>query len=180
MGELRAVIREVMAVGNAARQRCTSGTSAKLNTKYSRNTHSTLLGAQISHGGCEMKENVMLTLSSLASIVLTTFHLAGDYALGIEKTGKAIFIVVPIAVVFLYGTVVLAERWPRYIVILLGSLLGLYAVYIHAQSARIGQVAVGGGGFFFIWVLIALGVTSLFSVILSLRGMWSLQRASPQ
>jgi len=126
-----------------------------------------------------MKENVMLTLSSLASIVLTTFHLSGDYALGIEKTGKAIFIVVPIALVFLYGAVVL-ERWPRYIVILLGSLLGLYAVYIHAQSARIGQVAVGDGGFFFIWVLIALGVTSLFSVILALRGMCSLQRASPQ
>ena len=124
-----------------------------------------------------MKENVMITISSLASIVLTTFHLAGDYGLGIEKTGKAIFVVVPIAVVFLYGTVV-AERWPRYIIILLGSLLGLYAVYIHAQSARIGEIAVSSGGFWFIWVLIALGVTSLFSVILALRGLWSLQRGN--
>lgn len=127
-----------------------------------------------------MKENVMITLSSLASIVLTTFHLTGDYALGIEKTGKAIFIVVPVAVVFLYGAVVLAERWPRYIVILLGSLLGLYAVYIHAQSARIGEIAQSSGGFFFIWVLIALGVSSLFSVILAVRGLWSLQRSNPR
>jgi hypothetical protein len=127
-----------------------------------------------------MKENVMITISSLASIVLTTFHLTGDYALGIEKTGKAIFVVVPIAVVFLYGAVVLAERWPRYIIILLGSLLGLYAVYIHAQSARIGEIATSSGGFFFIWVLIALGVSSLFSVILAVRGLWSLQRGNPQ
>jgi hypothetical protein len=127
-----------------------------------------------------MKENVMITISSLASIVLTTFHLTGDYALGIEKTGKAIFIVVPVAVVFLYGAVVVAERWPRYIVILLGSLLGLYAVYLHAQSARIGEIAVSRGGFFYIWVLIALGVTSLFSVILAVRGLWSLQRGNPR
>jgi len=31
------------------------------------------------------------------------------------------------------------------------------------------------GGFFFVWTLIALGVTSLFSVILSPRGLWSPQ-----
>jgi len=123
-----------------------------------------------------MKENDMLTVSSLLSIVLTTFHLAGDYSLGIEKTGKAIFVVVPIVVVFLYGALVLADRWPRYIVILLGSLLGLYAVYIHAQSARIAEIAQSSGGNFFIWTLIALGASSLFSVILSARGMWSLLR----
>ena len=126
-----------------------------------------------------MKENVMITISSLASIVLTTFHLTGDYALGIEKTGKAIFIVVPIAVVFLYGAVVLAERWPRYIVILLGSLLGLYVVYIHAKSPRIAEIAQSSGGNFFIWTLIALGVTSLFSVILCGRAMWNLSRRQP-
>ena len=123
-----------------------------------------------------MKENDMLTVSSLLSIVLTTFHLAGDYSLGIEKTGKAIFVVVPIVVVFLYGVLVLADRWPRYIVILLGSLLGLYAVYIHAQSARIAEIAQSSGGNFFVWTLIALGASSLFSVILSARGMWSLLR----
>jgi len=126
-----------------------------------------------------MKENVMITISSLISIVLTTFHLAGDYSLGIEKGGKAIFVVVPIAVAFLYGTLVLADRWPRYIVILLGSLLGLYAVYIHASSSRIGEIAQSSGGNFFIWTLIALGVSSLFSVILSGRAMWNLRRRQP-
>ena len=126
-----------------------------------------------------MKENKLLSISSLLSIVLTTFHLAGDYALGIEKTGKAIFVVVPIVVVFLYGVLVLADRWPRYIVILLGSLLGLYAVYIHAKSARIAEIAQSSGGNFFLWTLIALGVTSLFSVILCGRAMWGLLRRQP-
>ena len=126
-----------------------------------------------------MKENDMLTVSSLLSIVLTTFHLAGDYSLGIEKTGKAIFVVVPIVVVFLYGALVLADRWPRYIVILLGSLLGLYAVYIHAKSARIAEIAQGNGGNFFLWTLIALGITSMFSLILCGRIMWRLLRRQP-
>jgi hypothetical protein len=33
------------------------------------------------------------------------------------------------------------------------------------------------GRFFFVWTLMALGVTALFSVILSLRGLWNLRRA---
>jgi hypothetical protein len=35
-----------------------------------------------------------------------------------------------------------------------------------------GAIAKSSGGFFFIWTLIALGVTSLFSVMLSVRALW--------
>jgi len=38
-----------------------------------------------------------------------------------------------------------------------------------------GNIANSSGAFFFVWTLIALGVTALFSVILSVRGLWSLQ-----
>ncbi len=37
-----------------------------------------------------------------------------------------------------------------------------------------------GGAFFFAWTLIALGVTALFSVTLSARGLRSLQRGQPR
>ena len=36
------------------------------------------------------------------------------------------------------------------------------------------------GGFFFVWTIIALGVTTLFSVILSVRGLWSLRWRQPR
>jgi hypothetical protein len=39
-----------------------------------------------------------------------------------------------------------------------------------------GDIAKSGGAFFFVWTLIALGVTALFSVILSAHGLWSLRR----
>jgi hypothetical protein len=37
-------------------------------------------------------------------------------------------------------------------------------------------IANSSGGFFFVWTLIALGVTALISVILSVRGLWRLRR----
>jgi hypothetical protein len=35
-----------------------------------------------------------------------------------------------------------------------------------------GAIAKSSGAFFFIWTLLALGVTTLFSIILSARGLW--------
>jgi hypothetical protein len=83
-----------------------------------------------------------------------------------------------ISVVWLYGTLVLAERRSGYIIMFLGSLLSLAVPVIHMKGKGVGiasGIANSSGGFFFIWTLIALGVTALFSVILSARGLWSPQ-----
>lgn len=124
-----------------------------------------------------MKHSVILTIASLLSILLLTFHLSDDIIRGMEKGGLSNLIAVPILVVWLYGTLVLAERRSGYVIILLGSLLALGVPVIHMKGAGVGaQVAKApSGGFFFVWTLIALGVTALFSVILSVRGLWSPQ-----
>jgi len=124
-----------------------------------------------------MKHSVMLTIASLLSILLLTFHLSGDIIRGMEKGTISNLVAVPILVVWLYGTLVLAERRSGYVIILLGSLLGLGVPVIHMSGAGVGaQVAkTPSGGFFFVWTLIAIGVTALFSVILSVRGLWSPQ-----
>ena len=127
-----------------------------------------------------MKDNVMITISSLLSIILTTFHVTSDMALGIDKPGLGIvFILAPILVVFLYGTLLLAGRRSGYIIILLGSLLGLAVAYLHLGSARIGERAIASGGFFFIWTLVAMSTSSLFSIVLAAQGLWRLQRDKP-
>jgi hypothetical protein len=84
---------------------------------------------------------------------------------------------VPIFVVWLYGTLVLAERRSGYIIILLASILSLGVPIIHMQGKGVGEgsrIFNSSGGFFFVWTLIAIGVTALFSIILSVRGLWSL------
>ncbi len=124
-----------------------------------------------------MKQGAMLTIASLLSILLFTFHLADDIVRGFEKGGLWNLTALPICVVWLYGALVLAERRSGYVVMLLGALLGLGIPVLHMRGTGVGvdgPIASSGGAFFFIWTLIALGVTALFSVILSARGLWRL------
>ncbi len=127
-----------------------------------------------------MKDNVILTIASLLSILFMTFHLTDDVVRGMEPGGVSDMVGVLILVVWLYGTLVLAERRSGYVIILLGSLLGSLVPVVHMRGAGVGgEIAKSSGGFFFVWTLMALGVTAIFSVILSARGLWSLQRGQP-
>ena len=120
-----------------------------------------------------MKHNVMLTIASLLSTLFLTFHLTDDIVRGMEPGTLSNLIALPILVVWLYGTLVLAGKRSGYVIILLGSLLGLVVPVIHMKGAGVGgTMAKSSGAFFFIWTLLALGVTALFSIILSARGLW--------
>ena len=123
-----------------------------------------------------MKNNVALTVASLLSILFTTLHLTGDIVRGYAKGVTSDLIVIPICVIWLYGTVVLAGRRSGYIIILLMSLLGLCVPVLHMRGAGVGaHLGKYSGDFFFIWTMLAIGVTALFSVILSVRGLWGLR-----
>ena len=120
-----------------------------------------------------MKHNVVLTIASLLSILFMTLHLTDDIVRGMEPGTLSDLIAVPILAVWLYGTLALAEGRSGYVIILLGSLLGLLVPVIHMKGMGVGgAIAKSSGAFFFIWTLLALGVTALFSVILSARGLW--------
>jgi hypothetical protein len=127
-----------------------------------------------------MKQNVMLTIASLLLILFFTLHLADDIVRGMEPGGLSNLMGgVLISVVLLYGTLVLAGRRAGYVIILLGSLLGLFVPYIHMRGKGVGVasgIAHSSGGFRFVWILLAIGVTALFSVVLSVHGLWSLRR----
>jgi hypothetical protein len=125
-----------------------------------------------------MKQNITLTITSLLSILLMTFHLSDDVVRGFEPGGFKNVSGVLILVVWLLGTLMLAERRSAYIIVLLGSLLGSVVPLAHMRGAGLvgGRIANSSGVFFWVWTLIALGVTALVSVILSARGLWSLRR----
>ena len=131
-----------------------------------------------------MKHSVMLTIASLLSVLFLTFHLADDIVRGFEPGGLSNLVVtVLISVVWLYGTLVLAERRSGYIIMLLLSLFSLVVPYVHMKGKGVGvasRLANTGGHFFFVWTLLAIGVLGLFSVILSARGLWSLPWRRPR
>jgi hypothetical protein len=129
-----------------------------------------------------MKQNLLLTIASLLSVLFMTLHLADDIVRGMEPGGLTSLILVPIVVVLLYGTVVLGEGRSGYVIILVVSLLLLVVPVVHMKGRGVGVasgIANSSGGFFFVWTLIAIGVTALISVILSVRGLWRLRRTIP-
>jgi hypothetical protein len=121
-------------------------------------------------GESHMKQTTILTTASLLTILLMTFHLAGDIVFGMASPRFASLFAVLVFVIWLYGTLVLAERRAGYIIILLASLLGLLVPVIHMKGATGvlgGEIGKSTQAFFFVWTLLALGVTSTFSAVLS-------------
>ena len=133
-----------------------------------------------------MKHNLMLTITSLLTILLMTLHLTSDTIharVGTPEAGGSTLVGVPVLVIWLYGTLMLAERRSGYIIMLVGSLLGLGMPVLHVMAAGgifHGQIAKSSPAFLFVWTLHALGVTARFSLILSARGLWSLRRGQPR
>src|SRR5450759_2277409 len=130
-----------------------------------------------------MKHSVMLTIASLLSILFFTFHLADDIVRGMEPGTATNLAAVPIFVAWLYGTLVLFERRSGYIITLLGGLFSLVVPIAHVRGKGFGvasSIGHSSGHFFFVWTLITIGVTGLFSVILSARALWSPQWGQSQ
>ena len=111
-----------------------------------------------------------------------TFHLSDDIVRGFEPGGVKNITGVFMLVVWLYGTLVLAERRSGYIIILLGSILGSGVPVVHMIGKGLvgGRIANSSGIHFWVWTLIALQVTAIFSLILSARGLWSLPWRRPR
>jgi len=128
-----------------------------------------------------MKHTVTLTITSLLSVLFTTFHLTDDIVHGMSPGGLSNLPVVLVLVVWLYATLMLAERRSGYVIVLVLSLLasGLPVIHMTGSGGVTGGIK-SGGAFFFAWTLLALGVTAIFSVILSARGLGNLQRGQPR
>ena len=81
-----------------------------------------------------MKRHLMLTITSLLTILFTTFHLTHDIVRGISPGGLSNLPVVLVLVVWLYGTLVLAQRRSGYFIVLIGSLGGLGVLVLHMRG----------------------------------------------
>jgi hypothetical protein len=128
-------------------------------------------------GESHMKQTAMLTTASLLTILLMTFHLAGDIVFKMAPAGLVNLLAVFIFVVQLYGTLVLGGGRAGHIIIFLASVLGLAVPVVHMKGTHGmigGDIGNSSQAFFFVWVLLGLGITATFSIILSARALLSL------
>jgi len=120
----------------------------------------------------------MLTIASLVSILLLTLHITDDIVRGISKAEPSNIALLTLAI-FLYGTLVLAERRSGHVIMLLVGFFAAAMPVIHMRGAHYPEIAKSTGGYFFVWTLWALGGLGGFTFILSAQRLWRLRRGQP-
>lgn len=122
------------------------------------------------------KHTVTLTVMSLLSIVLSLIHVTDDVVRGFDRFPNLLGML--IWVVWLYGTLVLAERRSGHVIMLLGAVLAAGIPVLHTRGTAVGAIAKSSGAFLFLGTLLALGVTGIFSLVLSAHGLWLLRKGA--
>ena len=102
-------------------------------------------------------------------------RVGGDVIRGFDPGGPGLLTVVHILLVMACGTLLLAERRSGHVIMFLGGLGAVGMPLIHRNNGFTVAVAQSPGGLFFMWTLIALGVTGGLTMILSARGLWRLR-----
>ena len=122
-----------------------------------------------------MNNTGLLKVTSLLSLLLLTLHVTDDIVRGISKAQSSNTALV-VLVIFLYGTLALAERRSGHVIMFLVGLFAAGMPVLHMRGARYPEIASSPGGFFFVWTLWALGALGGVTMILSARGLWGLRR----
>jgi hypothetical protein len=126
-----------------------------------------------------MKPNAVLVVTSLLSILLLTLHVTDDIVRGISKAESSNIALIVLAIL-LYGTLVLAERRSGHVIMLLVGVFAALMPVMHMRGAHYPDIAKSHGGFFFVWTLWALGGLGGLTILLAVRGLWTLRRGQPQ
>ena len=115
-----------------------------------------------------MKQNIVLPVASLLTLLLMIVHFTQDV---IRQPEGANLYPIPVVVfaLWLYGTLMLSDRVWGYVIMLFGGLLGAGMIVVHSRGFVVGN----SGGFFVVWTLFAVSTTGWVTMILSIRGLWA-------
>ena len=129
-----------------------------------------------------MKHRVTPTIMSLLSILFFSFHWADEVARGLEPGTVSAAGGLLILAVWLSATLVFPERrWGR-VIILLGSIIASAVPVLHMRGRGLVLGRYGTTNahavFFWVWTNVALGVSGMSSLVLSVRELWSFRARS--
>jgi hypothetical protein len=135
-------------------------------------------GAQLDPHNDDIKEGAemndlarntrMLKVTSLISVVLFILHVTGDISLGYEK--GSVYPVIPIALVFLIGATILGDNLAGHIIMFLGGIASALMPVLHWKLYAVADK--GALGYWFAAIVLSMGVTGAFGVVLAALVMW--------
>lgn len=127
-----------------------------------------------------MKQNDLLSLTSIFSVFLLALHISQDIVFGFDRAGLNHLVGVAILLVVVCGAVLLREGKLGKVIMLLGGLMALGMLPLHMRNGFHPEFLDKGGALLFIWVLYILGVNGAFSIILAIRALSAREKASGQ
>ena len=124
-----------------------------------------------------MSHKTALTTTSLLSILFLALHVTSDFIHNAgELSLQGVLIVSGFLALILYGTLILADRKSGYVIMILGGISAVGMPILHLMSERgVASALNRTSAYFFVFTLQLLGITGLFSIVLSVRGLWMMR-----
>ena len=118
-----------------------------------------------------MKQNDLLSLTSILSVFLLALHVSQDIVFGFDRAGLNHLVGVAILLVLVCGAVLLRERTVGKVIMLLGGVMAAGMLPLHMRNGFHPEFLDKSGALLFVWVLYVLGVNGAFSIILAVRAL---------
>ena len=125
-----------------------------------------------------MKQNDLLSATSILSVLLLSLHVSQDIVFGLDRAGLNHLVGVAILLVVLCGSTLLRERTLGKVIMLLGGLMAAGMLPLHMRNGLQPAFLEKSGALLFIWNLYVLGVNGAFSIILAVQALRTRQVAS--
>ena len=125
-----------------------------------------------------MKQNDLLSVTSILSVLLFALHVSQDIVFGLDPAGLHHLVGVAILLVIVCGALLLRERVSGIVIMLLGGVLSAGMLPLHMRHGLRPEFLEKSGALLFVWTLYVLGVTGAFSVILAVLALRARRVAS--
>ena len=116
-----------------------------------------------------MKQNDLLSLTSLVSVPLLALHISQDIVFGLDRAGLNHLVGVAILLVVVCGALLLRDRLAGKVIMLLGGVIAAGMLPLHMRNGLRPELLARSGALLFVWTLYVLGVIGVFTVILAVR-----------
>jgi hypothetical protein len=129
-------------------------------------------------GGELLKQNDLLSATSILSVLLLSLHISQDIVFGFDPAGLNHLVGVAILLVVLCGAVLLRERILGKVIMLLGGVMAAGMLPLHMRHGYRPEFLVKSGALLFTFTLYVLGVIGGFSIILAVRALLAGRRTA--
>ena len=118
-----------------------------------------------------MKQNDLLSATTIFSVILLALHISQDIVFGFDRGGLNQLVGVAILFVVLCGAVLLRERASGKVIMLFGGVMAVAMMPLHMRNGLCPEFLEKSGALLFVWTLYVIGVTGMFSIVLAVQAL---------